>query len=459
MRPERLDKVLPLTLITLVLIIIGLRVAGVFPPILATDEFEISRTIFIDAGIGGLLAVLAIVISLTLMGIQFASQEYTHRVMNTYLKSYMLWSMIISYIATVLYNLYMTASMQPTPDTIYAEISVLLQSLCLIMLIPHFIMAVIHLKPDYTIGRILRSVNQDYILSLERHIGDGKGRVPTTIDRLLPAVEIIERSISRGDRETVRWALEGIQGCYEQYVNPENEHWAARYFLDYLLRIGREAVIEADDDSIVQVLNMLGDIGSSTSTVSSCQIVIEEITTIGLGAVKKDYDAAGEQTIDSLQQIMLAGVTEKALDTMFKSVDELTELLFSLDKRRLIKYLTDRLSGVTDVMIANQDHAMINKWCAALEKIGRNAVINKLRDIVNDTIQAFYHVGTLATRNQLDIVSQVIEPLLRIEREVDPGDRELVSEIEYVKKEIEEETQKNTVEDEKETGIDTSDLW
>jgi len=73
MKPEQAGKVIPLTLISVCVTLIILRAAGSIPSILATNEFEISRAIFIDAGIGGLLAVLAIVIALTLIGIQFAS--------------------------------------------------------------------------------------------------------------------------------------------------------------------------------------------------------------------------------------------------------------------------------------------------------------------------------------------------------------------------------------------------
>ena len=325
MRPEQVEKAIPLTLILIFATLIGLRGAGVIPPIVATDTFETSRTIFVDAGIGGLLTVLAIVISLTIMSIQFASQVYTHRLMNTYMKSFMLWSMIGIYITTILYNLYMTAIMKTPINTTYSDVSVLLQSLCLIMIIPHFVIAVIHLKPDFTIGIILRSIDKEYIASLESFISKGKGRVPSKVDRLLPAVEIIEKSIERGDRETVRVALEELYDCYQKNINSGNEDWAARYFIDYLLRIGREAIIEADDDSIVQVLRMLSDIGSSISAVNVSRVVVDDINTIGLGALKKDLDAGVEQMIDSLQQILRSNATDEISHKIFDSYGNLTE--------------------------------------------------------------------------------------------------------------------------------------
>ncbi len=459
MKAEQLEKLIPLSLISIFAVLICLRIIGVIPSIVATDEFEVSRTIFIDAGIGGLLAVLAIVISLTLMGIQFASQEYTHRVMNTYLKSFMLWSMINIYIITILYNLYMTAFLHAPVNTTYADVSVLLQTLCLIMLIPHFVIAVIHLKPDYTIDMLLRSINGEYISSIKSYITADKGQVPTRIDRILPAVEIIEKSIERGDRATVRVALNSIYNCYRKYVNPENQDWAARYFLSYLLRMGREATIEADDDSLVQILNIYGDIGSSISSSEISQLIIENIGTIGLGALKKDFDAATEQTIDSFQQILRSSTTDEISNKIFDSFDELSEQLFSLDKKRMIRYLISRLSALTEMIVEKRDHTLVMKWTAVLEEIGRNVIIRKMRAAAHESIQAFHHMGTLSAKNEWDITRYVVESLLRMEREVVPNDREMLSEIEFAKKDIEKIAQKYISKGDEETGIKTSDLW
>lgn len=459
MRLEQLEKAVPLTLGLMFAVPIGLRIAGVIPTILATGDNDIARSIFIDAGIGGLLAVLAIVISLTLMGIQFASQEYTHRVMNTYMKSFMLWSMIIIYLFTILYNLYMTAFIKVPINTIYADISVLLQSLCLIMLIPHFIFAVMHLRPDFIVDRILRSIDLEYILSIENFVSTGKGQVPTKIDRLLPAIEIIEKSIERGDRATVRMALDEIYVYYQRYVNPEIEDWAARYFLDYMLRVGRQAVIAADDDTIVQVLDILGNIGGSSSKENTIHSAIDNINTIGLSALKKDYDVAVEQMLDSLQQILSSEVSDKISSKIFDSFGELSEQLFSLDKKRLTRYLIISLSRLSEKMVEKHDMATVKKWSTVLEEIGRNVIVHRQRNAAHEAIEAFYHMGTLSAKSGWDVTRYIVEPLLRMEREINPSDRELIGETEYAKREIEDATRKYVTTADKETGIKTSDLW
>lgn len=58
---ERFERIIPFTLVLVCAVTISFRLTGVIPSIVSPDEIDISRTIFVDAGIGGLLAVFAIV--------------------------------------------------------------------------------------------------------------------------------------------------------------------------------------------------------------------------------------------------------------------------------------------------------------------------------------------------------------------------------------------------------------
>jgi hypothetical protein len=426
----------------------------------ATSEFEITRTIFVDAGIGGLLAVFAIVISLTLMGIQFASQEYTHRVMNTYLQSVMLWSMMSAYLLTVLFNLYLVAFLKEPVNILFTDISLILQSLCLILLIPHFIMAVFHLKPDYTINRLFNSINADYLISIKEHLSREKAAVPHKIDRLLPAVEILEKSIERGDRATVRTGLEGLVAVYQRYITPDNESWSSRYFLDYLLRLGRESVIEEDDDSIVQVLEIFGEIGHKSTSFKVSAMAVNNIRSIGNIAMKKEYDAAVEQMIDSLKSIVATTTSNEVVQSILDAHRELVTQLFALEKRELILYLTNSLSQLMETRITTWDTSVFNRWVGILEDIGHlSAKRPLLREVIHTVINLMCQIGIAAAKQKLETANNLIEALVRIERNIDKADRELYGEINYAKQEIEAIQEQNKPQDSAESGINTSDLW
>lgn len=436
---ERIEKIVPLSLIFLCILAIVLRVWGILPSIIATSEFEITRTILIDSGIGGLLTVFAIVISLTLMGIQFASQAYTHRVMYTYLRSFMLWSMMGAYLVTVIYNLYMTAFIKFPINTLFADVSIILQTLCLVLLMPHFIISIFHLNPDYTIKGVLKSVSREYLNSIKSCLTTERNRVPQEIDRLLPVVEILEKSIGRGDRATVRVGLTDMLACYFRFVNKENEAWLAKYFLDYFLRLGREAVIEADDDSIVQVLEVLGEIGYRTEDTEVVSLVVNNLRTIGNTAVKNEYDAAVEQMIDSMQRIVEKTPSPDVAERILSSFGEIGAQLFTLDKRLLIAYLTRRMSEISVVLKEKKDFSGLKKWAIIIEDFGKIAVGREMRNVIRDVIQSLYQAGKNVARVQSDVCDTIVDSLGRIEKQLPKTDRELCSEINSARQKMEQE--------------------
>jgi hypothetical protein len=455
---ERIEKIVPLSLIFLCILSIVLRVWGILPPIIALGEFEISRTILIDAGIGGLLTVFAIVISLTLMGIQFASQAYTHRVMYTYLRSFMLWSMMGAYLITVLYNLYITAFIKLPINTLFADVSIILQTLCLVLLVPHFVISIFHLNPEYTIKGVLNSVSRDYLNSIKTYLTTERNRVPQKIDRLLPVIEILEKSIGRGDRATVRVGLDDLLTCYFRFVNKENEAWLAKYFLDYFLRLGREAVIEADDDSIVQVLEVLGEIGYRTENTEVVSLAVNNLRTIGSTAVKNEYDAAVEQMIDSMQRIVEKTPYPDVAERILNSFGEIGAQLFTLDKRILIAYLTRRMSEISVVLKEKKDFSGLKKWAIIIEDFGKIAVGREMRNVIRDVVQSLYQAGKNVARVQSDVSDAIIESLVHIERQLPKTDRELCSEINSARQEMEQELKRQGTVEAKEPGIKTSDL-
>lgn len=210
---------------------------------------------------------------------------------------------------------------------------------------------------------------------------------------------------------------------------------------------------------MAQVLAILGEIGGSLASVEARQVVIEDINTLGLGALKGDYDVAVEQMIDSLERILRSPLPEAPTSRIFDICGELAAHLFPADKRRLIRHLIGSLAGLTEMAVAKQERALIRKWSVLMEEIGRAAISHKFRDEAHRSIQAFYHMGTLGAQNGVDATGYVVESLVRMEREVGAGDRELLGEIEYAKKEVEGSRRKHGAAEKEEGGIDTSDLW
>ncbi len=457
MKLDKADKLVPLTLISFFAILIVLRIVGVIPHIIATDEFDISLTLLMDAGVGTLVSVFSIVISLSLMGVQTASQEYTHRIMKTYLKSYMLWSMFVIYIGTVLYNIYMVAFLQNVPNTLYSDIAVLLISLCLVMLIPHFLIELAYLKPDSIIDILLKTVDRDYIAQVARAF-EQREQIDDSDDRLLPAVEIIEKCIGKGDRATVRVALDSMFGSFTRNVDSRNENSVAKYFLDYFLRIGREALIEKDDDSLIQVLGIMRNISIKVTSPEITKAVIEDVSDIGLGAAKEEFDGTVVQMIDSLKKIAQNTKTDETMTMTLDTYDGLSLELFPLRKKALIVHMLEASMELGKLIVGKRSETLTTRYLYVVEGTGVAAIREKIREASHHVVLALCEFGCDLAKAGEGSARHAVEALLRLEREAGM-DRELVGEIDFAKREVESCIAPETGKEKGTSGLDASDLW
>jgi uncharacterized membrane protein len=95
LRVEDWERISILSLVGIFALLILLSLTGLSPFTLAKADLEMenARSIMDGVGVEGLSAIFAIVISLTLMAVQFASQQYTHRIMDLHIKSLTFWSL------------------------------------------------------------------------------------------------------------------------------------------------------------------------------------------------------------------------------------------------------------------------------------------------------------------------------------------------------------------------------
>jgi len=434
-----LENSVPLGLMIIFAIMIVIRVSNVFHVSIAnTDQFNAQYVIGIS-GLGALAAIFAIVISISLMAVQFASQEYSHRIMGSYIKSFMLWSLIILYILTMLYNLWVVGFIDPKEaDTTITDVSTLLQFLCFLMLIPHFIFTTAQLNPLYIIGKILRTINGEYLVSLKKYYRDGRMTVPSNVDRVLSVVEIVEKAIIKGDRDTTRTTLEKLHDCYTTHTRNGEPAWIRQYFMDYMLRIGQQGVLSEDDDIVVRTIRIFGEVGEAAGTATA----IEYIQILGTAALKKDYDVAVQQAIDSFLLILKLSPDAEALTRIPNILRDLVDDLIKIGKLRMLNYLLEQISGVAGVIADKRNHVLGERCIELLEKIGLVAARDGLVDISHACILAFHKVGIAFVSRGVITHDSAINSLLRIDYATRAEHRGIKSQIDYVIGDIEKHGQK-----------------
>ncbi|RZN34566.1 MAG: DUF2254 domain-containing protein [Methanophagales archaeon ANME-1-THS] len=469
---EDRERIIILVLISVFLVLISLSLADLAPFTLANEDLDNARGILEGVGVEGLSAIFAIVISLTLMAVQFASQQYTHRIMDLHIKSLIFWSVVVIYLSSLLYNIFMLGRLSEPIESRYIEVSMLLTTLCFIMLIPYFFITMVRLRPETVISNLLTKLDEQYLNSIKGLLTEGERGIPSEADKLLPITEIIEKSIGTGDRGSARFGIEVIFTRYMAHLSTENEAYVSPYFLGHILGIGREAIIEADDDSMVQVLAIFGKAGTHAITHKmdfTTKLVLENISIIGF-KVLKDYDVATQQMIDSLQSMLRAqmsveGCSDELRARIFTLYQDAADALITLEKYRLVKYLVNSFAGLIDIMVETKHYDEIERTGELLERVGVHAVNLDLRDIIHQSVHLLHRIGISAAKNKLvwytpqapvTIAERIIDHLLKIEgntlryraksKEYDT----MINEIEYARKDIEKYLEK---------GTDFSDLW
>ncbi|TRZ52787.1 MAG: DUF2254 domain-containing protein [Dehalococcoidia bacterium] len=469
---KNLEKIIIFSIIGVFLVLIMLSLAELAPYTLVTKNLGNTRAIVEGIGFEGLAGIFAIVISLTLMAVQFASQQYTHRIMDLHIKSLTFWSVVVVYLGSMLYNIFLTGRLTEQLNSKYIEISMLLTCLSLILLIPYFFVTMIRLRPESVISHLMSRIDEDYIHSIRGLLREGETRIPGEADKMLPITEIIEKSIGSGDRGTARFGLGEIYKRYMSDLNKENEVYASPYFLGHILGIGREAIIEADDDTMVQVLAIFGKVGTHTMAQKmdyTTKMVLENMDIIGF-KVLKDYDVATQQMINSLQTLLreymnVVDSNEEILTQIFVLYHDTSDDLYTLKKYRIVKYLVKSFSQLFDVMAEKKHCEVIERTGGLLESIGVYGVNLDIRDVIHQSVHLLHRMGIFSAKNNLvwgapkakmNIAERIIDHLLKIEGETlkyKSKSKEfdiIINEIEYARKDIEKYLEKDT---------DFSDLW
>ncbi len=431
------DNWFPLALIGVFLFVAGLVAADIVRFHMAPGQLDRFEQIFIEVGIGGTTGIFGIVVSLSLVAIQYASQEYSHRIMDHYVKSVMFWSTIIVYLTVIILAIVSLTNATDVDTPFFASMVVIGAILALLLLIPHFLITASYLRPEFIIGKLLRRVDTEYLVRIAKQLDTNGGRISSRVDRLLPVVELTERSIDRGDRTTTRSALELLHVTYATHAEPLNNLAIERYFLDYLLRIGRKAVAETDEDeAAVQAIQMIGLVGGKGPAAA---ISVDAITMLGGMALKSDAEPVVQEMLDSLYAIYvtssLAGAREGVLTTYRNLVDDLA----TAEKGRLLQHLTNHVHTIGKGALAQGDLATATRCADTLESIGYNAATRKLFDVVLHVAQKLQAFGIGAVSDHPDIADRVTRSLLRVERVIPRDERDVIAATEFAKGDIERE--------------------
>ncbi len=275
-------------------------------------------------------AIVALVVTLSLVAVQLAAQSYSARVIEVFRKAPDLWILMGIYGISIFYGLGVLKMIERVNPQLCAKEYICLSNLeghilgayylgvfAFVALVPYMWKMFDMLKPSTVIDMLSKRITKQNILTAIRKGEEKSG----DNDPIQPIIDIVRCSLMKYDYETVRYGLEAIGNrCNHIFSNEnfkvEEEKKISEHIFTHLTRVGKLAVSKEDDDSTRQVISTLyknGITAAKNELKETVHKASSSIRFIGTSAAEKGLEASTEKAASSLEEIGKA-LVEKNLE-------------------------------------------------------------------------------------------------------------------------------------------------
>lgn len=257
-------------------------------------------------------AIIAVVVSLSLVAAQLAASSYSARIMDIFRRSPSFWIIIFVFIGAMIQSLRTLKLIEAqTKNTITLEGEIIFSYyfgiLALLALIPYIWNLLGLLRPSAIIDTISEKITKEVIWSFLISKKEEE-------DPVQPLIDIIRRSLDNHDYETVKNGLNAIVDravfVFEKNnLTKHEESFIPKYYVDHLTRFGKLAMNKQDEDSSAYLVNCMGKIGmlgANNGISPLVAYIINDINRIGYLSVKHELYSVSFETIFSLKNCGIA---------------------------------------------------------------------------------------------------------------------------------------------------------
>jgi len=241
-------------------IIMVLTIFGSILILIITSQFIFANDNsqqLISTIIQSLASILAILISLTLVAVQLAAQNYSKRILNKFIsfQNKIFWITLSVFLIGILYNMILLNIIPKSSSVVFdllLNISILLTIWSLIILPIYIRSTLLTLSPKKIIDDLLNDLNEEYILKLVE--SDYK----LEFDSLIPIIDIITHAINTGDFESVKQGFNGLNKQLNEFQTQfQKNPKSAQYILYNLDRLKNTAYVNSDIKSVGYIIDLM----------------------------------------------------------------------------------------------------------------------------------------------------------------------------------------------------------
>jgi len=338
----------------------------------------------LSALVQSLAAIIAIVVTMTLVAVQLTASAYSPRVIDIFKKDWVMWLLLVWYGLSMFFGLFVLetiggnySNLNPWCIAVSLESCVFLAYLMGILafagLFWHVGNVITLLKPENMIKRLAIKITKDRILGPKE-------------DPVQPIMDIIHCSIMKYDIATVGYGLEAVMKKAVNIINiseyPDDEY-IPRFFCGHLETAGRCALRAGEDESVMEIISCLKDIGRlAMPSDETAKIAVQYIEIIGTVAAEKKLRFVVCDAVESLEVVGEFAAQNRLEDATLRTIISLGSVGM---------YAADNKIG-----IAAQDAAK------HLGRVGKCAAENELKNATKQAVRSLWYVGKTAERNELE---------------------------------------------------------
>ena len=318
-------------------------------------------------------SIIAIVITLSLIGVQIAASAYSTRIVDVFKRTPSFWILILIYIAAMIQALRVLKLIEAEPNNTYILendilFSYYLGAIAFLALVPYIWIILDLLKPSNIINNLSEKITAKAILSNTR---------PRDPDPLQPIIDIITNSLIKNDGGTIADGLNALESRFKSLIKT----WKYK---------------EPDDDdiakNILSLFSPIGELAASRKYEYATKKLIGTVTQIGCTFAEVNYNGAALMAVDVLNEMGVKASRQNLREATTMPVEAMGEIGE--------KAAEHRLEGTTNRVVDD------------VEDMRSNAAEQDIYEAETTALIVLLNVGVMAAGAHLELTaSNAIETL------------------------------------------------
>lgn len=402
-------------------------------------------------------AIVAIVITLTLFIVQFASQTYSPRVMDLFLKKCAFWVLLLIYGISILYDTVILSMIPPISQNATLNFSfsipslnsscssediitgaIVLMTITFSALFLFIRYAMNSIKTKNIIEELGTGIEANSFVEKisESYRKDPSGSCPRVMqedeDQVLPLVDITKRAIRVDDLATARDGVSKLKKKCKDILNEkeygEKRNETLRHFSHHLVDIGKIAAHQEDESTVREVagtlheladvaienglydksislvpisLHYIGNSSAERGLMDATLGITKALGGVGLSASEKYLYETVENAINSLRWIGIIAVEKNMMWETKRIIEALQNI-----SEELVERTQERDANTLD-LIENVAFIVYELVCRC--EMGTES--GMCLSVVISAINCLVNIGYEAEKKRLDIAQMIAELL------------------------------------------------